>query len=166
MPLQDVSNDQSMIGWLRQQGHGHLLDNQLHNASSTASPPSPPLNISSQRTTDALSYPPQSTSISSPPPMFGGSIGSGGFNPASSHMNNVNQSTSFRQADRQPTSYYGEHARSLSPPIIPPTGHFNAPSYDHQSSPIHFGSPSPTHFLTPNMNQQQLDADIEVNSFH
>ncbi len=41
MPLQDVSSDSSMIGWLRQSGHGHLLDqqNQFSNIASSSPPP-------------------------------------------------------------------------------------------------------------------------------
>jgi hypothetical protein len=41
MPLQDVSGDSSMIGWLRQSGHGHLLDerHQFSNISSSSPPP-------------------------------------------------------------------------------------------------------------------------------
>jgi len=43
MPLQDVSNDPSLIGWLRQAGHGHLLSEQSHYANVGVSSPSPPI---------------------------------------------------------------------------------------------------------------------------
>ncbi len=41
MPLQDVSNDESMIGWLRQAGHGHLLNDQHQYANLSSSPSLP-----------------------------------------------------------------------------------------------------------------------------
>jgi hypothetical protein len=191
MPLEDVSNDQTMISWLRQSGHSHLLDEQLRNTNTTSSSPPPnvsfgqtnsssnfpspppnypPATTSSSSyppaTTSSASYPPpttpssnyplQTTSLSSPPPLFGGSYSSG--NPL---INSLNQSTSFPQTNFHPTSSYGGPGGSPSPPLIPSTSHFNAPSYDHQSSPSHFMS-SPTQFLAPNMDQQQLDMDIEV----
>lgn len=157
MPLQDVSNDQSMINWLHQSGHGHLLGGQQANAS----PPSPPLNISSGLGNSSANYPPP-TSTSSPPPHFAG--GSGGFNPTGSPPNALHRSVSFPQADHHLTSVLGGGGHNpASPPIIPPTDHYNNSPYNQQSSPINFSSTSPTHLISPNVNQQQLDNDIEVN---
>jgi hypothetical protein len=139
MPLQDVSDDQTMIGWLRQAGHSHLLDEQPHNANtmspqlSAASPPN---------------YPPPTTSLSSPPPLFGG-----GHNSSNSLLNMFN-----------PTASYNPGIGSPSPPIIPQTTQFGGLPFGQQSSPLHFTA-SPTQFLAPNMNQQQLDMDIEVKYF-
>ena len=41
MPLDDVSNDASMINWLRQAGHGHLLANQQASFNGSLSPQPP-----------------------------------------------------------------------------------------------------------------------------
>ena len=132
MPLQDVSNDHSMMDWLRQSGHGHLLDSGNHDNN----------------------YPPPKTSSSSspPPPLFGSSGGgSGNYGSSSPQMNIPNQSSTF-----PPTSNYG----GAGSPLLS-SGYFNPQSMDHQSSPLNLSS-SPTQFLGSNMNQQQLDADIEV----
>jgi len=48
MPLQDVSSDPSMVGWLRQAGHGHLLDQQHQFSNIPPSAPSPPIIPSGQ----------------------------------------------------------------------------------------------------------------------
>lgn len=42
MPLQDVSQDSSMLGWLRQSGHGHLLEDR-QGTRNIASPSSAPI---------------------------------------------------------------------------------------------------------------------------
>jgi hypothetical protein len=170
MPLQDVSNDQSMMDWLRQSGHGHLLDERSGNAintSSSSSPPPPPFlsNLLSGQTTSSSNYPPQTTSSnyppqaissSSPPPIFGG-----GFSSSGPQMDTLNRSASFPRTDFLQTSSFGGGAGSSSPPIIPSANHFTAPSLDYSSSPLNF-NPSPTQFLSSNANQQKLDADIEV----
>jgi len=166
MPLQDVSDDQLMINWLRQSGHAHLLDDQLHHANPTSSPspltapqnypppPTAPHNYPPP-TIASPSYPPPTMSSSSPVPQFGGGPTSG--NPL---LNMFSQSALHPQTNFPQTTNYGG-AGSPSPPIIPTMDQFNAPSYDHQSSPLHFNA-SPTQFLAPNMGQQQLDMDIEV----
>lgn len=41
MPLQDVSQDSSMLGWLRQSGHGHLLEDRQGTANLAHSPSAP-----------------------------------------------------------------------------------------------------------------------------
>jgi hypothetical protein len=161
MPLQDVSNDPTMMDWLRQAGHGHLLDERIHNtnaASSSSPPPPPSLNAPFGQTTSSSNYPPQSTSLPPPPPQpsFGG-----GYNTSGAQSNAFNRAAAaFPLTDLHPTPTYGPNSSS-SPPVIPPTSHFNASPYNQQSSPLHFSS-SPTQFLAPNINQQQLDADIEV----
>ncbi|CAF0831626.1 unnamed protein product [Adineta ricciae] len=152
MPLQDVSNDQSMISWLQQSGHGHLLGDQQANAS----PPSPPLNNSLGLGTSSATYPPPT---SSPPQNSVG--GSGGFNPTSAPPNALHRSVSFPQADHHLTNAFAGGHNPASPPIIPPTDHYNTSPYNQQSSPINFSSTSPTHLISANANQQQLDADIE-----
>jgi len=159
MPLQDVSNDSTMMDWLRQAGHGHLLDERIHNnnAASSSSPPPPPSNVPFGQTTSSSNYPPQSTSLPPPPPQpsFGG-----GYNTSGAQSNAFNRAAAFPLTDLHPTPTYGANSSS-SPPVIPPTSHFTASPYNHPSSPLHFSS-SPTQFLASNVNQQQLDADIEV----
>ncbi|CAF2479362.1 unnamed protein product [Rotaria sp. Silwood2] len=136
MPLQDVSQDQAMIDWLRQSGHAHLLDERFLNTNPSSSPP--PLNMPFGQT----------TSLSSPMPGL-----NLGYNTGGSPIDPLNRSSSFHQTPFYSTSHYDGGTRSLSPPILPQ-------SYGHQSSPLH-GSSSPTHFLPSNMHQQQLDVDIE-----
>jgi hypothetical protein len=162
MPLQDVSDDHTMISWLRQTGHAHLLDEQHHNGDNVSSPPPPPpQNIPFGPTSSSSNfsplppsnYPPQTASMPSPSPNF-----SGGFNSNDPLIDNLHRSGSFPQSNFLPTSTYGGYN---SGPLSSPTHHFAAPSFDHQSSPLHFNS-SPTQFLAPNVNQQQLDMDIEV----
>ncbi|CAF0729705.1 unnamed protein product [Rotaria sordida] len=136
MPLQDVSNDPTMIDWLRQSGHAHVLDERLLNPNVSASPP--PFNIPYG----------QSTSLSSP--IHGFNMG---YTSSSPQINSVNRSSSFLQPPYHSTSSYEGAAHPLSPLLV-------APSYGHQSSPIHFTS-SPTQFLSPDTNRQQIDADIE-----
>lgn len=43
MPLQDVSQDSSMIDWLRQSGHAHLLAQDNHYSSAAVRTASPPI---------------------------------------------------------------------------------------------------------------------------
>ncbi len=163
MPLQDVSNDQTMISWLRQAGHAHLLDDQLQSGGNVSSPPPPPSqNIPFGPTGSSSNfspppptsnYPPQTAPISSPSPIF-----SGGFSSNDPLLNSLHRSGSFPQSNFPPTSTYGGYNTG---PLSSPTHHFTAPSFGPQSSPLHFNS-SPTQFLGSNMNQQQLDMDIEV----
>jgi hypothetical protein len=160
MPLQDVSDDQTMIGWLRQAGHAHLLDEQLQNrGGNVSSPPLPPSqNIPFGPTSSTSNFsplppsnfPPQAGPMSSPPPLFGG-----GFNSNDPLLNSIQRSGSFPQ-----TNLSGFNAG----PVPSPTHHFAAPSFGQHSSPLNFNS-SPNQFLAPNMNQQQLDMDIEVIQF-
>ena len=161
MPLQDVSDDQTMISWLRQAGHAHLLDEQLRNANRGSSPPLPTQNNPYGPTSSShfspippSNYPPPTASHSSPPPMFGG-----GFNSTDPVMNTIHRSGSFSPTNFPPNAIYGSSGGPMSP-----THHFSGPSFDHQSSSPFFHS-SPTHFLGPNINQQQLDMDIEVKLF-
>jgi hypothetical protein len=164
MPLQDVSNDSTMMDWLRQAGHGHLLDERLPNTNATSSSP-PPSNVPFGQTTSSSNYPPQSSSnyppqsTSLPPPPPQPSFG-GGYNTSGAQSNAFNRAAAFPLTDLHPTPTYGANSSS-SPPVIPPTSHFTASPYNHPSSPLHFSS-SPTQFLASNVNQQQLDADIEV----
>lgn len=147
MPLQDVSDDQTMISWLRQAGHAHLLDEQLRN-NNRSSPPSLSQNVPFGPTTSSnfspippAGYPPQTMSHSSPVPMF-----NAGLNSTDPLINSLHRSGSF-----SPTTF----------PPNPIYGGASAPSFDPRSSPPYFHS-SPSHFLGPNVNQQQLDMDIEV----
>jgi hypothetical protein len=41
MPLQDVSQDSSMLGWLRQSGHGHLIEGPQGTGNLVHSPSAP-----------------------------------------------------------------------------------------------------------------------------
>jgi hypothetical protein len=138
MPLQDVSNDSSVIGWLRQAGHGHLIDEnrRLANASSSISPAINSSGGYSSTNVDGYhnSYN-QSSSIS--PPI----ISSGGY--SSSHV------------DPYHDSY--NHSSSFSH-----INNANIQSYQHSTSPVNFASSS-AQFLAPHMNEAQLDANIEVN---
>lgn len=159
--MQDVSEDPSMIHWLRQAGHGHLIEDQFRKAVNASSPP--PSNPPYGQNTSPSNYPPQLTSLSSPPPSQQLSTSfSGGFNMASPPLDTLNRSGSFSGADfnRQPA--YGT-AGSPAPPMIPSLGNFNTSPFNQQHSPLNF-SASPTQFLAPNLNDQQLDINIEVRS--
>ena len=84
MPLQDVSNDSSMISWLQQAGHGHLLANQHGYAGVSSSAPLPP-------------SPP-------PPPII-----PAGYSNATGYGNSYNHPTSFSQ-NINTQSYGGQHS--------------------------------------------------------
>lgn len=164
MPLQDVSDDQTMISWLRQAGHAHLLDEQLRNNDRTSSPPSENIPFRQNDSSNFSpipppNYPAQTTSLSPLPPIF-----DGGFNSGDPLINSLHQSGSFPPSNFPSTSIYGGAPGPMSPTIISPAQHFGASPYDLQPSPLHFNS-SPTQFLAPNMNQHQLDMDIEVKEF-
>jgi hypothetical protein len=154
MPLQDVSNDHSMIDWLREAGHAHLLDERPQNTNTTSSSPPPQNNLYGQATSSS-SYPPQPTSLSSPPPMFGG-----GYNSTDHQLDALHRSGSLPRTDFFQGGSYGG-ATSSSPPIIPGSHNFGGSPFNQHSSPPPYAS-SPTQFLAPHMNQQQLDVDIEV----
>jgi hypothetical protein len=143
MPLQDVSNDSGVIGWLRQAGHGHLLEQQqqFHNASAPV--------VSSG---GYNSYN-QSSSIS--PPI----ISSGGYSSSSNTLpayNSYNHSSSFSHIDNA-TIPHIQSSASYSH-----INDGNIQSYHHSPSPVHYASSS-AQFLAPHMNEAQLDAEIEVN---
>jgi len=140
MPLEDVSNDPSMVGWLRQAGHGHLLDEQRQYTNVPLSSPSPPI-------------------------MSGGYSGTGTYgdsynqSAAFSGVGNVNT-----QSYNQPASFSGAgyvNPQSYNQPAsFSPVGNVNTQSYDYPPSPTNFIS-SPTQFIAPHMNQP-YDMDIEV----
>ncbi|CAF0747048.1 unnamed protein product [Adineta ricciae] len=152
MPLQDVSNDSSMIDWLRQAGHGHLIakDQQYSNISTSASLPSFPHTVnndelyrsSQNRSTtfgqvanfnkESYDYHDNArhyTSLSPPPPMI-----PSGCTSASPYHHSYNQSTS-----------------------LSPSPNINNLSYNAQYNSI----PSSVQFQAPHMSQFQTDADIE-----
>ena len=158
MPMQDVSEDPSMIHWLRQAGHGHLIEDQFRKAVNASSPP--PSNPPHGQNTSPANYPPQLTSLSSPPPSQFPPSFSAGFNTASPSLDALNRSGSFGAADFNRHSTYGAGG-SPAPPMIPSLGNFNGSPFDQQHSPLNF-SASPTQFLAPNLNDQQLDINIEV----
>ena len=143
MPLQDVSDDQLMINWLRQSGHGHLIEDHRpnNNAASTsfASPlgAAPPTSQPSHSQSSPNYPPPTANPLSSPPPL----------------LDQITRSGSFRQSDPAPPLTY---VAAGSPPIHSATGGF-----DQRQSPLHFASPS-SPFVSPTMNDQQLDHTIEV----
>ena len=138
--MQDVSEDSSMINWLRQAGHGHLIEDQLRHAQNNSSPPLS--NPSYGQNTSSQNYPPQPTSLSSP------------------GMDALNRSGSFSLTDYNQQPTYGA-AGSPAPPMISSLGNFDASSFNQQHSPLNFTG-SPTQFLTPNLNDPQLDINIEV----
>ena len=155
MPLQDVTNDPSMIDWLRQSGHAHLLDGQLYNTKATISA-LPSGNAPFEQTVLSPKYPPSSTSLPSPPSNF-----DNGQYTGNRQVDAFHQSTSFPQTDTHgSTAYDGIFPSSLSS-RLPVSNHFNASTYDHPPSPLHFSS-SPTQFASSDNDQQQLDIDIEV----
>lgn len=146
MPLEDVSDDQLMINWLRQAGHAHLLDEQMRN-NNRSSPPQPSQNIPFGPTTSSnfspippSGYPPPTMSHSSPVPMI--NPGLHGSDPI---MNSLQRTGSFSPTTFPPNPIYGGAG------VIP---------FDSRPSPL-FHSP-PSQFLGPGINQQQLDMDIEV----
>jgi hypothetical protein len=166
MPLQDVSNDSSVIGWLRQAGHGHLIDEnrRLANASSSISPAINSSGGYSSTNVDGYhnSYN-QSSSISPP----------------------INYSSGYNSSSVHPYHDSYNHSTSISPPIISSGGYSsshvdpyhdsynhsssfshinnaNIQSYQNSTSPVNFASSS-AQFLAPHMNEAQLDANIEVN---
>ena len=151
MPLQDVSNDQLMINWLRQAGHGHLIDdrNAAAAAAGAAAPSSPP-DTSYGQPAPSPNYPPlpSSSSLS----QFDHGL----------RGNDLHRSGSYPQGNFNPMSIFGGNA-SPPPPMIPPPNNPYPSSYNQQQqqSPVHFAS-SPTQFLARSNNDQQLDADIEV----
>jgi hypothetical protein len=159
MPMQDVSEDPSMINWLHQAGHGHLIEDQFRKAVNASSPPlSNPL---FGQNASLPNYPPQSTSFSSPPPSQYPPSFSGGINTVSPPIDPLNHSGSFAHTDFNQPSTYGA-AGSPAPPMIPQLAHSNgSPFHQQQHSPLNF-SASPTQFLAPNLNEQQLDINIEV----
>lgn len=166
MPLEDVSNDRQMIDWLRQSGHGHLIDDRISNIESSSAPlaaqPSPAAAAATSlpfvKSASSTNYPPQQAALSSASPIF--NTGLAGLFGAPS-LNNLNQSTSAPQPDYRTTTSYGGggggggHPLATSSPL--PLG---ASPFGQHSSPLHFDS-SPTQLLGSNTNQQ-LDYDIEV----
>jgi hypothetical protein len=134
MSLHDVSNDPSLIGWLRQAGHGHLLsDHQNHYA-----------NVGLHQSHYA------NVGLSSPSPP----IISGGHSSVDPYIDSYNRSASYSGVDPYTNSYN----RSASYSGV---ANFNTLSHNHQQSPTNFVS-TPTQFFAPHMNQHQLDMDIEV----
>ena len=104
MPMQDVSNDQSMINWLRQSGHAHLIDehNEMTNMSSSV-PQLSSVNAPYDTTGSSSTYPQTVVSNASPDlPMF-----MRGYRPNVPADNMVNRSVSFHR-DASP-----------DPPVIP-----------------------------------------------
>lgn len=153
MPLQDVSNDSSMIEWLRQAGHGHLIAKDQHysNISTSTSLPSFPHTANN----DELYRSSQNRSTTF------GQVASFNKESYDSH-DNARQYTSL----------------SPSPPIIP-MGSTSANPYHHSYNQSASFSPSPNinnlsygsqyncastsaQFQAPHMSQFQTDADIEV----
>ena len=125
MPLHDVSHDPSMMDWLRQSGHGHLLDDGIPHATTTStSSPLPGLQstLPFGQTTSSSNYPPQTTSSSNYPPQ------------TTSSSNYPPQTTSSSNYPPQTTSSsnYPPHITSSSSPLGIFTGGFggNAPPVD------------------------------------
>ena len=88
MPLQDVSEDQLMINWLRQAGHGHLIED--HHPNHNVSPP----------IAASMSAPAPTTSLSSPP-----------------LLDHLTHTGSFQRTDHTPPLTYGRAGMSPpSPP--------------------------------------------------
>jgi hypothetical protein len=164
MPLQDVSDDQLMINWLRQSGHGHLIEDHVHRGQNklSSSPFVVPNAINPPSGTTASppsNYPEQTANSISSPAM---AIFSGGFNTNPSQMNTGNQSAPFVRTDLNQSSAFGA-TNASPPPMISAGAEFNTINTNQQASPVQFSS-SPTPFLTPNINDQQLDINIEVGS--
>ncbi|CAF3370730.1 unnamed protein product [Rotaria socialis] len=148
MSLKDVSNDRLMIDWLRQAGHGHLLDERIQNTNFISSPPS--ASIPFGQTTSSSNYPPQTTSLFSVSPPF-----NTGF-PGAPPMNTINRTAPILQTDFNPTARY-DGAATLSPSPLP----IGSSSFGQHQDSSHFNSPSPAQLLAPNRNERQLDVDIE-----
>jgi hypothetical protein len=121
MPLQDVSNDPSLIDWLRQSGHGGLLDDRQH-FSNTSSSPAVPMIGGTQ-----TNIHPQSISFNQPQSYD---------RQGSPQMNSFNQSQSYnRQQSPQMNSFNQSQSydRQYSPQnfISSPT-QFHASNRDQQ----------------------------------
>src|SRR4051812_16692249 len=118
MPLEDVSNDSSMIDWLQQSGHGHLLANQ-HGYSNISS--------SSAAVGATIARPPPPLSPS-PPPMI-----SAGYANANYHHDSYNRSGPIEQhttvrpqsypIQRSPTDFISSPSQFIAP-------HMNNPQLD------------------------------------
>ncbi|CAF1236494.1 unnamed protein product [Adineta steineri] len=147
MPLQDVTNDPSMIGWLRQAGHSHLLNDQNQYANSSSSP-SLPIIPAGRASVDPYHN---------------------SFNRSSSHSQVVNFNNLSN--DQHPNSrQFVSSTPSL--PIIR-GGQTSVDSYNHSPSftqaasynHSYGGQPNyastPTQFHAPYAHQYQTDADIE-----
>ena len=91
MPAQDVSHDPSMIDWLRQNGHGHLLANQNQYSNNTSSPP--PI-------------------FSPPPPPASPPIISGGYSNTEHYGNSYNRQPSPANFISSPTQFIAPHMNS------------------------------------------------------
>lgn len=118
MPLEDVSTDSSMIDWLRQSGHAHLLANQheYSNHSSSAAA----VGVSAA----TAAHPPP---LSPSPPII-----SSGFGNASYHQESYNRSGSFEQNNivsaqsyglQSPTNFVSSPSQFIAP-------HMNNPQLD------------------------------------
>ena len=122
MPLEDVSNDSSMIGWLRQAGHGHLLENQqdYSNLASSAPPPSQPPH-------------PQALSPSPPPPRISGGYGdTDQYNHSGSFAQHTNFNPQSYGTQQSPTNFVSSPSQFLAP-------HMNSQlDIDIEVSAIHF----------------------------
>ncbi len=105
MPLQDVSNDSSMIGWLRQSGHGHLLENQHQYANFSPSvppplPPSPPPPIISSGYANTNSY-------------------GDSYNRAASFPQNINYNAQSYSGQHNPTNFVSSPSQFIAPHMNP-----------------------------------------------
>jgi hypothetical protein len=136
MPLQDVSNDQAMINWLHQSGHGHLIDSRPQN-SSYPSPPALPTQLGN--------YPPPSNEPLHQTAPFSNPHFASSLN----HPSAVSPSPPIISGlNLQPQSQPQHQA-------MPPYPH------PHQPSPELFHS-SASPFAPANINDRALDVDIEV----
>lgn len=106
MSLQDVSNDSSMLGWLRQAGHGHLLEHQQEysNVASSA-PPQPP--------------PPPAFSPSPPPRISGGYGDTNHYHGSYNHSGSFAQNTTFNPqsygTQQSPTNFISSPSQFMAP---------------------------------------------------
>ena len=113
MPLEDVSNDSSMIDWLQQAGHGHLLANQ-HGYSNTSSSAAVGASASS-------APPPLRPQLSpSPPPIISGGYANENYRHDSyNRSGSPEQNNSFRSqmygTQPSPTNFVSSPSQFLAP---------------------------------------------------
>ncbi|CAF0874870.1 unnamed protein product [Didymodactylos carnosus] len=167
MPLQDVSNDPNMLGWLQTAGHGHLLADRFRSTSPTYGGDhhldGPMRSSSSHVQNSSFGSPVNFQSSSFHQPSYGHSPPPPNFQSSSFHQPSYGHSPP--PPNFQSSSFHQSSYGNSPPPILPrPQGSYGGITSNSPlrflSSPLNYNSG--TQFLAPNTHQQQLDVDIEA----